>query len=158
MKLVYPGSFDPMTYGHLDIIERSSKLGGKLYVAVLNNVNKQALFTLEERIAFLEKATKDLPNVEIISFEGLLVDLFKVYDLNAVVRGLRAVSDFEIEFQMAQINREMNQDVETLFMMTRPKYSYLSSSIVKEIAQHGGDISEFLPAYVAQALKEKELS
>ena len=119
MNLVYPGSFDPLTFGHLDVIERSSKLADKLYVAVLNNINKSALFSLEERIDLLEESTRDLGNVEIISFQGLLVDLFKVYDLNAVVRGLRAVSDFDIEFQMAQINREMNKDVETLFMMTR---------------------------------------
>ncbi|NLY72082.1 MAG: pantetheine-phosphate adenylyltransferase [Tissierellia bacterium] len=157
MNLVYPGSFDPLTFGHLDVIERSSKLADKLYVAVLNNINKSALFSLEERIDLLEESTRDLGNVEIISFQGLLVDLFKVYDLNAVVRGLRAVSDFDIEFQMAQINREMNKDVETLFMMTRLEYAYLSSSIVKEIARHGGNINEFVPANVVQALRKKEI-
>ncbi len=157
MNLVYPGSFDPVTCGHLDIIQRSSKLANKLYVAVLCNLNKKVLFNLEERIDFLEKATRTIPNIEIISFQGLLVDLFDRYEIDAVVRGLRAVSDFDIEFQMAQINREMNKEVETLFMMTRLEYSYLSSSIVKELASHGADISKFVPIDVLHALKKEEM-
>lgn len=156
MNLVYPGSFDPVTYGHLDIIERSSKLANKLYVAVLLNQSKNPMFSLRERMELIKTATKHLPNIEIICFEGLLIDLFDQYDLKAVVRGLRAVSDFDIEFQMAQINRELNNNVETLFMMTRLEYSYLSSSVVKELSSHGTDISRFVPPKVVEAMKEKE--
>lgn len=156
MNLVYPGSFDPITFGHLDIIERSSKLADKLYVAVLLNQNKKPWFTLEERIDFIQAATRHLKNVEIICFEGLLIDLFDLYDLQAVVRGLRAVSDFDIEFQMAQINRELKKEVETLFMMTRVEYAYLSSSIVKELCVHGAKIDRFVPPEVLEAMKEKE--
>lgn len=156
MNLVYPGSFDPVTFGHLDIIQRSSRLADKLYVAVLSNINKNVQFDLERRMEFLESATQNIPNIEIISFKGLLVDLFDHYEIDAVVRGLRAVSDFDIEFQMAQINREMNKRVETLFMMTRLEYSYLSSSIVKELSSHGADISKFVPVEVLEAMKKEE--
>ena len=153
---IYPGSFDPVTYGHIDIIERSSKLADKLYVAVLLNNNKNPMFSLKERMDLIKSSTSHISNLEIICFEGLLVELFDHYDLQAVVRGLRAVSDFDIEFQMAQINREMNKKVETLFMMTRLEHSYLSSSVVKELSSHGAKINKFVPPEVYKAMKEKE--
>lgn len=156
MNLLYPGSFDPITYGHLDIIDRASRISEKLYVAIMINQSKKPMFTLEERVALIESSTKHLPNVEIIKFEGLLVSLFDQYDIQAVVRGLRAVSDFDIEFQMAQINRQMKEQAETLFMMTRLEYSYLSSSIVKELFSLGAAIDGLVPPEVINAMKKKE--
>lgn len=156
MNLLYPGSFDPITYGHLDIIDRASRISEKLYVAIMINQSKKPMFTLEERVALIESSTKHLPNVEIIKFEGLLVSLFDQYDIQAVVRGLRAVSDFDIEFQMAQINRQMKEQAETLFMMTRLEYSYLSSSIVKELFGLGAAIDGLVPPEVIKAMKKKE--
>ncbi len=156
MNLLYPGSFDPITYGHLDIIDRASRISEKLYVAIMINQSKKPMFTLEERVALIESSTKHLPNVEIIKFEGLLVSLFDQYDIQAVVRGLRAVSDFDIEFQMAQINRQMKEQAETLFMMTRLEYSYLSSSIVKELFSLGAAIDGLVPPEVIKAMKKKE--
>lgn len=155
MKAVYPGSFDPVTYGHLDIIKRISKKVDYLIVAVLNNHSKKGAFSLEERMNFLKEVTKDIKNIEIDCFEGLLTDYADKKDCTTMVRGLRAVSDFEYEMQMALVNKKINDDIETLFMASSTKYGYLSSSIVKEIAMLGGDISCFVPPIVEDALKNK---
>lgn len=155
MKAVYPGSFDPVTYGHLDIIKRISKKVNHLVVAVLNNPSKKSTFSLEEKIQLLKETTKGLDNVEIDSFQGLLTDYTKKKGCTTLIKGLRAVSDFEYEMQMALVNKKMNDEIETLFMAASTKYSYLSSSIVKEIAGLGGDISCFVPSVVEDALKNK---
>ena len=155
MNLIYPGSFDPVTNGHLDIIERASRLADHLDVAVLVNRTKNPLFSLEERVNFLRQSTKHLENVEIITFGGLLVDIFKTRQIDAIVKGLRAVSDFEAEFQMAQINRELYARAETLFMMTSPQYAYLSSSLLREIHSFGGNIGDFAPSVVVEAMDKK---
>ncbi|WP_166238067.1 pantetheine-phosphate adenylyltransferase [Paenibacillus turpanensis] len=152
---VYPGSFDPVTCGHLDIIHRAAKQFDKLIVAVLNNTAKNALFTLEERQQLLRQVTGHLPNVEVDGFRDLLVNYMTHKKAHVIVRGLRAVSDFEYELQMASANQKLNPDVETFFMMTNPKYSYLSSSIVKELAKFHGDVSDFVPDEVAEALRGK---
>ncbi len=152
---VYPGSFDPVTYGHLDIIHRAAKVFDKLIVAVLNNTSKNPLFTLEERMKLISKVTRDLPNVEVDGFRDLLVNYMKSKNVYLVVRGLRAVSDFEYELQMASTNRKLNENVETFFMTSKPEYSYLSSSIVKEIAKFHGPVEELVPAEVEEALKLK---
>ena len=153
--VVYPGSFDPPTYGHLDIIKRALTFFDKVIVAVLDNPGKCSLFTIDERIKILEEITRRFKKVEVDKFKGLLVNYVKKKKAQAVVRGLRAISDFEYEFQMAQMNRELNPRVETVFMMTSTTYSYLSSSIVKEIAKLGGDISKFVPPIVKDILKKK---
>lgn len=155
MKAVYPGSFDPVTYGHLDIIERISKKVDHLIVAVLNNPSKKSTFSLEERIKLLQEVTKDFPNVEIDYFSGLLTDYAKKMNCTTMVRGLRAVSDFEYEMQMALVNKKINSEIETLFMVSNSKYAFLSSSIVKEVAMFGGNISCFVPEIVEQALNNK---
>ncbi len=156
MKIaVYPGSFDPVTLGHLDIIVRASKLFDKLIVGVLNNNIKSPLFLVEERVNMLSEVTKGLPNVEVQSFSGLLVDFAKNNNANAVVRGLRAITDFEYELQMAQTNRILSEQVDTIFLTTNIEYSYLSSSTVKEVAMFGGDISKFLPKEVVPKVLEK---
>lgn len=152
---IYPGSFDPVTNGHLDIIERSSKVFDYLIVGLLNNPKKNYLFDLEERIFMLREATKHLKNVEIDAFDGLLVDYAKLRDAKVLIKGLRAISDFEYEFQMALMNRKLSSEIETLFMMTNQQYSYLSSSIVKEVAAFGGNIDQFVPPVVAKMLHEK---
>ena len=155
MKIaICPGSFDPVTLGHLDIISRSAKLFDKVYVAVLKNSAKQALFSVEKRIEMLERCLTDLPNVEVITFSGLLVDCAREYAAVAIVKGLRAVTDFEYEFQMALINKKLNCEVETLFLNTNAKYLYLSSSIVKEVAKNGGDITDFVHPAVAEDIKK----
>ncbi len=154
MKIaICPGSFDPVTLGHFDIISRSAKLFDKVYVAVLENSSKTPLFSVEERIELLERCLTDLPNVEVITFSGLLVDCAKEKGAIAIVKGLRAVTDFEYEFQMALINKKLNREVETLFLNTNAKYLYLSSSIVKEIARNGGDITDFVHPAVAEDIK-----
>ncbi len=150
---VYPGSFDPITNGHLDIIKRAASLFDKVYVAVISNPGKQPYFPLEERIQMLKEATKGIKNVKIDFFEGLLVDYAQKIKANSIVRGLRAVSDFDYEFQMALTNRQMNSEIETVFLMTDYKYSYLSSSIVKQIAHLKGDIAGLVPKNVAARLK-----
>ena len=157
VKAVCPGSFDPITFGHLDIIERTAQLFPKVVVGVLKNPNKKLLFTSEERVAFIKAATNHLSNVEVFSFTGLLVDFVKQIQGNLIVKGLRAISDFEIEFQMALGNKRMAPEVETMFMMTSNEYSFLSSSMIKELAQFGGDIHELVPLEVAKALREKFL-
>ncbi len=152
---VYPGSFDPVTNGHMDLIRRGAKLVDKLYVAVLNNSQKNPMFSVDERIEMLEKLTEDLPNVEIESFTGLLVDFMKRKGASVNIRGLRAVSDYEYELQMAQTNYSMDQNVETVFLVARNDYSYLSSSIVKEIAKYKGDIGKMVPSIVEEMIVSK---
>jgi pantetheine-phosphate adenylyltransferase len=152
---VYPGSFDPVTFGHLDIIRRAAKQFDRLVVAVLNNTTKNPLFSLEERMALLRDVTADLPNIEIDGFRDLLINYMAKKQAHVIVRGLRAVSDFEYELQMASMNHKLSADVETFFMMTNPTYSYLSSSIVKEIAKFHGPVSDLVPMEVEKALQNK---
>lgn len=142
---VYPGSFDPVTVGHLDIIERASKLCDRLIVAVLNNVAKKPAFTMDERMEMLRRVTSGLPNVTTDCFNGLLADYAKGAGANVIVRGLRAVSDFEMEFQIATMNRRLAPDVETVFIMTSTENSFVSSSMAKDVGSHGGDISGLIP-------------
>ncbi len=155
-KAVYPGSFDPVTYGHLDIIRRAADIFDVLIVSVLNNKAKTPLFSVEERVKILEEATKDLPNVQIDSFSGLLIDYAKEHDLRVAVRGLRAITDFEYELQIAQTNRKFSHEaLDTVFLTTSLEYAYLSSSTVKEIASFGGDISQCVPDFVADLIYKK---
>lgn len=144
---VYPGSFDPVTNGHLDIIKRASRIFEKVYVAILTNSSKSPMFTVEERMDMIRRSVeaKELTNVVVSSFDGLLVDFVAENNANVIIKGLRAVSDFEYEFQMALMNHKLLKDVETLFMMTSNKYSYLSSSIVKEVARYGGNLDGLVP-------------
>ncbi len=151
---VCPGSFDPVTMGHLDVFERASRMSDQVIVAVLINKNKSSLFTLEERIEMLTEATAHLPNVSVDSFYGLLVDYCRDHNVNAIVKGLRAVSDFDYELQMAQMNYRLTQ-VETCFISTNPLYSYLSSSLVKEVATHGGNVIGLVPEVVLKRLEIK---
>ena len=157
-SVLYPGSFDPVTNGHLDVAKRASLIFDKVLVAVAVNGEKTPLFTLEERAELLRESCRDIPNIEIVSFQGLLVDAITHFNAQAVIRGIRAVSDFEYEFQMALMNRELNSKCETLFMMPSPEYSYVSSSAVKELASFGGDYKDMLPeaAYRAMQIKEDE--
>ena len=145
-RAIYPGSFDPVTKGHIDVIERSAKLVDELVVGVLNKSAKNSLFLVDERVSMLKELTKDMKNVTIDSFDGLLVDYMKESGATIIVRGLRAVTDFEYELQIAQTNHVENPEVETVFLTTNLKYSYLSSSVVREFAAYGGDISKFVPA------------
>lgn len=154
-KAVYPGSFDPVTFGHLDIIERSARMSDHLIIGVLNNNSKSLLFSVEERVNMLKSLTRDLKNVEVTAFGGLLVDFVRANQADAVIRGLRAVTDFEYELQIAQTNRVIAPEVDTVFLTTNLKYSYLSSSIVKEIAAFGGEINAFVPDEVAKRVMEK---
>lgn len=154
-RAIYPGSFDPVTNGHVDIILRSSKIVDRLIVGVLNNSAKKSLFSVEERVSMLKELTKDFPNVEVTSFDGLLVDYMREIDASIIVRGLRAVTDFEYELQIAQTNHIENTDIETIFLTTNLQYSYLSSTIVKEFASYGGDISKFVPEQFVDRIYEK---
>lgn len=155
-RAVYPGSFDPMTLGHLDIIRRSAQIFDELTVSVLNNKVKTPLFSVEERVKILEEATKDMPNVKVDSFSGLLIDYAKANSMHVIVRGLRAITDFEYELQIAQTNRILSEgQVDTIFLTTSLEYAYLSSSSVKEIASFGGDISRCVPDYVAEKTYQK---
>lgn len=155
-KAVYPGSFDPMTFGHLDVIRRASSMFDELTVAVLNNTAKSPLFSVDERVKILAEATKDLSNVKIDSFSGLLVDYCREKDIHIIIRGLRAITDFEYELQTAQTNRKLSDDdVDTIFLTTSLAYSYLSSSAVKQIATFGGDISQFVPGFEIPLIVEK---
>lgn len=155
LRAVYPGSFDPVTYGHLDIIRRSRSLADELIVGVLNNKAKTPLFSVEERVKMLEEMTKNMPGVKVVPFEGLLIDFAKEMSAGIVVRGLRAVTDFEYELQMAQTNHKLEPSVETVFLTTSLEYSYLSSTIVKEVAFYHGDISKFAPDVVRERIREK---
>lgn len=152
---VVPGSFDPVTFGHLDIIKRGASVFDEIHVVVLNNSSKKPLFSVEERMELIRQVTSSLPNVHVDSFSGLLVDYASSINANAIVRGLRAVSDFEYEMQITSMNRVLDEKIETFFIMTNNQYSFLSSSIVKEVAKYGGDITEFVPKQVELALKEK---
>ena len=154
-KAIYPGSFDPMTLGHLDIIERSSRMVDELTVAVLKNNAKNPLFSADERVSMIKEMTESMPNVTVASFDGLLVDYMKEINATIIVRGLRAVTDFEYELQIAQTNHVENPEVETIFLTTSLQYSYLSSTIVKEFASYGGDISKFVPARFIDRIYEK---
>ncbi|MFB9329654.1 pantetheine-phosphate adenylyltransferase [Paenibacillus aurantiacus] len=152
---VYPGSFDPVTLGHLDIIQRASKQFDHVIVAVLNNTSKSPLFTVDERKELLAEAIKDLPNVSLDSFRDLLVRFMRSRGAHVIVRGIRSVTDFEYELQMASTNHQLDSEIETIFMMTNPKFSYLSSSIVKEIAKFNGNVKDLVPPGVEKALIEK---
>jgi len=150
--VIYPGSFDPITNGHLDVIQRATKLFDRVVVAVARSETKHPLFPLQERVQMVERAVRHLPHVEADSFEGLLIHYVEKRGAQAVIRGLRAVSDFEFEFQLALMNRKLNERIETIFMMPKDAYTFLSSRIVKEIAGLGGDVSAFVPAHVRTAL------
>jgi pantetheine-phosphate adenylyltransferase len=152
---IYPGSFDPVTNGHLDIVERGLKLFDKIIVAILTNPGKKFLFTLEERIEMLEKCMKDFSNVEIDTFDGLLMDYAAQCNAQGILRGLRAMSDFEYEFQMALMNRRLNREIQTVFLMTGLRWIYTSSSIIKEAAQFGGSIKGMVPPLVEKKIREK---
>jgi len=152
-KAIYPGSFDPITNGHLDIIQRASRLFDEVYIAVLENDQKNAMFETSERVRFISESIKDLKNVSCNSFSGLLVKYAEEKGAKAIIRGLRAVTDFDWEFQLALTNRQLDSNLETVFLMTDSKYSYLSSSLVRQIASLGGDISSLVPTTVHQALK-----
>jgi len=154
-KAIYPGSFDPVTKGHLDIIKRSSKILDNVVVAVLENPRKVATFDIEQRVEMLKLVTKDYPNVDVDYYKGLLIDYAHSNNINIIIKGLRAMSDFEFEFQMALVNQKLDPSIETMFMMTNNKYSYLSSSIVKEIASLGGDISSLVPMEVYEIIMGK---
>ena len=156
MKIaVYPGSFDPVTNGHLDVIQRSAKVFDKVIVGVLDNAAKKPVFTSQEREEMLRQVTAGIENVEVYSFSGLLVDFMKRFDSAVIIKGLRTISDFEYEFQMALLNKSLNPDVETFFMMTDSKYSYISSSMVKEVARCGGSIDEFVPCDIIEVINRR---
>lgn len=152
---VYPGTFDPITFGHIDIIKRASKIFDKLIVAVVDNPKKDFLFTIKERKTFVKEGVKDIDNVLVKSFNTLLTDYVKKIKTNIVIRGLRAISDFEYEFQMALMNRALNNEIETVFMMPSKQFTFLSSSIVREIAAYGGDVKGLIPDIVRDALIKK---
>ena len=152
---IYPGSFDPLTNGHLDVIQRAAKLFDRVVVAVASNESKYPLFTKDERVALVKKAVAKLPNVEADAFDGLLVEYVAAKQAQVIVRGLRAVSDFEFEFQLALMNRKLDEKIETIFMMPKDTYTFLSSRLVKEIARLGGDVGAFVPAHVQSALAKK---
>lgn len=154
-KAICPGSFDPITFGHLDIIQRAAEVFAEVYVVVLSNSEKKSLFTIEERMELIRKATEHIPNVKVDSFHGLTVDYAESVSASAIIRGLRAVSDFEYEMKITSMNRLLNKNLETFFIMTRNQYSFLSSSIVKEVAKYNGEITELVPEVVAKALHEK---
>jgi pantetheine-phosphate adenylyltransferase len=154
-RAIYPGSFDPVTFGHLDVIKRALKLFDEVVVAVAFNEQKQGLFTVDERVALLERATREMGNVRVAQFSGLLVNFAREQQAVALIRGLRAISDFEFEFQMALMNRKLEKSIETLFLMPKEEYTYLSSRIVKEIAALGGNIESFVDSAVAEALRQK---
>lgn len=154
-KAIYPGSFDPVTLGHLDVITRASKLFDEVIVGVLKNGSKTPLFSVDERVNMLREVCNNLSNVKVMSFDGFSVDFAKEQEANVIIRGLRAVTDFEYELQLAQTNRVLSSEVDTLFLATSMEYSYLSSSIVKEIASLGGDIGKFVPEQVVAKLNDK---
>ena len=158
-RAIYPGSFDPVTNGHLDVIQRASRLFDDLIVAVAFNdqKHKSTLFSIDERIELLRESCDDIPNARVVRLDGLLVDFAKHQNVDAIVRGLRAISDFEFEFQMALMNRKMEPALETIFMMPKEEYTYISSRIVKEIARLGGNVESFVPDWVARALANKFL-
>ena len=152
---IYPGSFDPITNGHLDIISRASKLYEKLYIAVSNDSSvKSKLFSSDKRVKLVRMSVESMPNVEVIDFDCLVVDLCKKLNCNVIIRGLRALSDYDFEFKMALMNRSLDENIVTLFMMPHERYTHISSSLIREVASHGGDISEYVPTFVNKALGE----
>ncbi|WP_133794458.1 pantetheine-phosphate adenylyltransferase [Prosthecobacter fusiformis] len=155
-RAIYPGSFDPITNGHLDVLQRAAGLFDELIVAVAQDNAKQSLFTLEERVELLIGATEHIPNLRVMPFQGLLVDFAKQQSAVALVRGLRAVSDFEFEFQLALMNRKLEPNLETMFLMPREELTYISSRLVKEISRLGGNVNQFVPPHVVVALKKKQ--
>lgn len=155
-RAIYPGSFDPITNGHLDVIQRAAGLFDELIVAVAQDNAKQSLFTLDERVELLKVATEHIPNLRVVPFQGLLVDFAKKESAIALVRGLRAVSDFEFEFQLALMNRKLEPNLETMFLMPREELTYISSRLVKEISRLGGNVNQFVPPHVVAALKAKQ--
>ncbi|SIQ78296.1 pantetheine-phosphate adenylyltransferase [Peribacillus simplex] len=152
---ICPGSFDPITFGHLDIIQRGANVFDEVYVVIVNNSAKNSLFTVEERLELITEATAHMPNVKVDFYQGLTVDYAESVSANAIIRGLRATSDFEYEMQGTSMNRFLNNKIESFFIMTKNQYSFLSSSIVKEVAKYGGDISELVPTVVEKALAKK---
>ena len=154
-RAVYPGSFDPVTLGHIDIIERAAAIVDELIVGVLINKGKNPLFSVQERVNMLQIIARDIPNVTVECFDGLLVDFLKLKDAEFVIRGLRAITDFEYELQMAQTNRIMARETDTIFLTTNLEYAYLSSTTVREVASYGGDVSKFVPDFVEEAVREK---
>ena len=154
---VYPGSFDPVTRGHLDLVERSLRLFDSITVAVAENSSKQPVFTLEERLEILRAVLPKTPRIQVSAFRGLVVDFCRVHGFSAILRGLRTVADFEYEFSMALTNRHLNPDVETIFVMPSEQYSYVSSSLIKDVVRHGGDVSKFLPPIVETRLRARLL-
>ncbi|MFD3448025.1 pantetheine-phosphate adenylyltransferase [Microbacteriaceae bacterium 4G12] len=152
---ICPGSFDPVTLGHLDIIKRGANVFNEVYVVVMNNSSKNSLFSAEERVELIKEVTKDIPNVKTDAHSGLLVEYARVKNASAILRGLRAVSDFEYEMQSTSMNRKLEKNIETFFMMTDNQYSFLSSSIVKEVAKYGGNVGDLVPPAVAKALQKK---
>lgn len=156
MKIaIYPGSFDPITNGHLDILKRGAKIFDKVVIAVADNMRKEAVFSARERMDLIKNCTSDFKNVEIDRFTGLVVDYAKSVNASVIIRGLRQVTDFEYEFQMALMNRQLNEDIDTIFLMPHEKYTYLSSSVVREITELDGDVSRFVPENVLKKLKNK---
>ena len=151
-KAIYPGTFDPVTNGHIDLVERAAKLFGQVIVGVANSPSKQPRFTLQERVDLAVAVTKHLDNVTVVGFSGLLVDFAKEYQATVLIRGLRAVSDFEYEFQLANMNRRLHPDLESVFLTPAEQNSFISSTLVKEVAFHGGDVSQFVPKLVSDAL------
>ena len=154
-KAIYPGTFDPVTFGHLDVIKRGSKIFDELIVAIGHNPLKKPLFTIEERTNMVSKYAKEIPNVKVDCFEGMLVDYVKEMQINVILRGIRTVSDFEYEFQRALTNRVLKNDIETVFIMTSQEYSFLNSSLIKEAVSLGGDVSMFVPSEVGKLLQQK---
>jgi pantetheine-phosphate adenylyltransferase len=155
LKAIYPGSFDPITFGHLDIIKRASKIFSEVFVVVMENKRKKYTFSLEERIEMIKECTKDIANIKVDYFNGLLIDYLQKNKIDVIIRGLRAVTDFEYELQMAMANKEMCPHTDTVFLMTDKKYSFISSSLVKEVAYFGGDISRWVPKNVEKKLIQK---
>ena len=154
-RAIYPGTFDPVTFGHLDIIHRSAKMVDELIVGVLNNKSKSPLFSPDERVEMLKEELKDMPNVKVIAFDGLLIDFAKAQKAGFVIRGLRAVTDFEYELQMALTNRTLDPEIDTIFLTTSLKYAYISSSTVKEVAAFHGDISKFVPKRIVKKVEKR---
>ncbi len=155
IRVIYPGTFDPVTNGHLDLIERASQLFNEVVVGVAFSPSKKPMFELDERVALVQEVTRPLGNVKVVGFSGLLVDFAKAHQANVLIRGLRAVSDFEYEFQLANMNRRLMPELESVFLTPAEENSFISSTLVKEVAIHGGDISQFVPAAVAEAIAQK---